>query len=73
MLHLRGCDVLLDTTLFNAQTTAADMLWAGVPIVTWPSTRSGKTCAVGVDEEDTADGSGESQRLWEEHVREECL
>jgi len=26
----RGCDVLLDTVFFNAQTTAADFIWAAV-------------------------------------------
>eukprot|EP00960_Hanusia_phi_P071891 767660-Hanusia_phi.AAC.3 len=39
MYHLRGCDVMLDTPSFNAQTTAADMLWSGVPIITSASTR----------------------------------
>ena len=30
---LRGCDVMVDTPEFNAQTTAADVLWAAVPLV----------------------------------------
>jgi protein O-GlcNAc transferase len=34
-----GCDLLLDTPLFNAQTTAVDFLWANVAILTLPSER----------------------------------
>ncbi|EKX36788.1 hypothetical protein GUITHDRAFT_117084 [Guillardia theta CCMP2712] len=59
---LHACPGLEDTTLFNAQTTAADMLWAGVPIVTWPSTRwvgrvsasLGEACEGGVFVADSA-------------------
>jgi protein O-GlcNAc transferase len=40
--HLRRCglaDVALDTPLVNAHTTACDVLWAGVPLVTLPGAR----------------------------------
>jgi len=40
--HLRRCglaDVILDTPLVNAHTTACDVLWAGVPLVTLPGAR----------------------------------
>jgi protein O-GlcNAc transferase len=32
----RLADVFLDTRPCNAHTTAADALWAGVPVITWP-------------------------------------
>ncbi len=31
----RHADLFLDTTPYNAHTTASDIIWAGVPIVTW--------------------------------------
>ena len=34
-----AADVFLDTDLYNAHSTAADVLYAGVPIVTFPGTR----------------------------------
>jgi protein O-GlcNAc transferase len=40
--HLARCslaDLVLDTTLCNAHTTAADALWAGVPMLTLPGER----------------------------------
>jgi protein O-GlcNAc transferase len=40
--HLRRCglaDVVLDTPAVNAHTTACDVLWAGVPVVTLPGLR----------------------------------
>lgn len=36
--HIRrsfAADLFLDTTECNAHTTAADVLWAGVPMITW--------------------------------------
>jgi predicted O-linked N-acetylglucosamine transferase (SPINDLY family) len=39
--RLRNADLFLDTTPFNAHTTASDTLWAGVPLLTC----SGKTYA----------------------------
>ena len=39
-------DVFLDTPLVNAHTTACDVLWAGVPIVTLPLRRmASRVCA----------------------------
>lgn len=37
-MHLerqRHADLFLDTTPYNAHTTASDIIWAGVPIITW--------------------------------------
>lgn len=34
--RLRLADIFLDTLYFNAHTTAADALWAGVPVITLP-------------------------------------
>ena len=48
-LHVRRAalaDVFLDTPLVNAHTTACDVLWAGVPIVTRPLRRmASRVCA----------------------------
>eukprot|EP00163_Fabomonas_tropica_P011685 TRINITY_DN224_c0_g2_i1.p1 TRINITY_DN224_c0_g2~~TRINITY_DN224_c0_g2_i1.p1 ORF type:complete len:519 (+),score=76.19 TRINITY_DN224_c0_g2_i1:190-1557(+) len=41
-IHLkvkRHCDIHLDTLSWNAHTTAADALWSGIPIITWPRRR----------------------------------
>jgi predicted O-linked N-acetylglucosamine transferase (SPINDLY family) len=34
MAHLRMADLFLDTVPYNAQTTASDALWAGLPVLT---------------------------------------
>ncbi len=48
-LHVARCplaDVFLDTPLVNAHTTACDVLWSGVPIVTLPLRRmASRVCA----------------------------
>lgn len=48
-LHVARCslaDVFLDTALVNAHTTACDVLWSGVPIVTLPLRRmASRVCA----------------------------
>lgn len=36
ILRARACDVFVDTPECNAHTTAADVLWSGTPIVTFP-------------------------------------
>jgi predicted O-linked N-acetylglucosamine transferase (SPINDLY family) len=35
LARYRACDLFLDTTPYNAGTTASDALWAGVPILTF--------------------------------------
>ena len=35
LARLRLADLFVDTPHFNAHTTAADALWAGVPVLTW--------------------------------------
>lgn len=36
ILRARACDVFVDTPECNAHTTAADVVWSGTPIVTYP-------------------------------------
>jgi predicted O-linked N-acetylglucosamine transferase (SPINDLY family) len=36
LARARLADLALDTRLYNGHTTTIDMLWAGVPVVTWP-------------------------------------
>ena len=38
LARYRQADLFLDTLPFNAQTTAADALWAGLPVLTWLGT-----------------------------------
>ena len=33
----RAADLFLDTRPYNAHTTASDALWAGLPVLTWPT------------------------------------
>ncbi len=63
----RVADLFLDTTECNAHTTAADILWSGTPVLTWPRHRH-KMCsrvaasivaATGLGEEMTVDGEKE--------------
>jgi len=37
LARLRLADLFLDTRTYNAHTTAADALWAGVPVLTFPA------------------------------------
>jgi predicted O-linked N-acetylglucosamine transferase (SPINDLY family) len=42
----RLADLVLDTRVVNAHTTASDALWAGVPVLTWPGeTFAGRVAA----------------------------
>lgn len=34
--HRAMCDVALDVHQYNGHSTSADMLWGGVPILTYP-------------------------------------
>lgn len=36
LARLGHADLVLDTLIYNAHTTASDALWAGVPVLTWP-------------------------------------
>jgi hypothetical protein len=44
--RLAAMDLCLDTFPYNAHTTGADALWAGLPVLTWPQRRfSGRVAA----------------------------
>ena len=67
--HLRRCglaDVALDTPLVNAHTTACDVLWAGVPLVTLPGARMAARVAASLAR---ATGCGEAMvaASWAEY------
>lgn len=46
LARFRAADLFLDTRPYNAQVTASDALWAGLPLLTWPTeTWSGRVAA----------------------------
>ena len=48
LARYRMADLFLDTTYYNAQTTAAEALWAGLPVLTCPGTTMASRVASGV-------------------------
>ena len=68
LTRLRAADLFLDTRFYNAHTTATDMLWAGVPVLTVQGDRfSGRVAAsllhaIGLDDLVMPD--------WESYERE---
>lgn len=48
LARYRLADLFLDTAFYNAQTTAAEALWAGVPVLTCPGTTMASRVAAGL-------------------------
>jgi protein O-GlcNAc transferase len=48
LARYRRADLFLDTTFYNAQTTAAEALWAGLPVLTCPGATMASRVASGV-------------------------
>ncbi|PVG04771.1 hypothetical protein CPB86DRAFT_16383 [Serendipita vermifera] len=72
-IHIRRCrvaDLFLDTFQCNAHTIAADVLWTGTPILTWPSEYS-KMCTRVAASIAYATGFGESMVVFSQDAYEE--
>jgi protein O-GlcNAc transferase len=66
---LQGCDALADAREFNAHTTAADALYAGVPVVTLPGAAARWVGRVGASLAEGLPTGVVVARSWQDYQR----